>query len=237
MNWTVGQLSSVVASRNVKVNKGSGRFRQVPTFGRDTIRRFSRNVSELKKMAARDFEDLLQVCIVICFYIPGIIMLIFSKCSIAVFDGLLPEPHNEAVLKLLFLASHWHGLAKLRIHTDQTLDIFDTVTLLVGVEFREFRDKTCSHFATRELPRETEARKRRAAKKFQGPANQSDNNQSPDASGLGPLPKPLNNDTYKHHSLGDYPATIRRYGTTDSYSTEPVGCLPFFSCITLTVEW
>ena len=36
-------------------------FRQVPTFGADTIRRFSNNVSELKKLAARDFEDLLQV--------------------------------------------------------------------------------------------------------------------------------------------------------------------------------
>ena len=37
------------------------RYRQVPSFGRDTIRRFSRNVSELKRMAVRDFEDLLQV--------------------------------------------------------------------------------------------------------------------------------------------------------------------------------
>ena len=36
-------------------------YRQIPTFGRDTIRRFRRNVSELKQMAARDFEDLLQV--------------------------------------------------------------------------------------------------------------------------------------------------------------------------------
>jgi len=34
----------------------------VPTFGRDTIRRFSSNVSELKRLTARDFEDLLQVC-------------------------------------------------------------------------------------------------------------------------------------------------------------------------------
>jgi hypothetical protein len=38
-------------------------FRQVPTFGQDTIRRFSNNVSELKRLAARDFEDLLQVCV------------------------------------------------------------------------------------------------------------------------------------------------------------------------------
>lgn len=36
-------------------------FRQVPTFGRDTIRRFSNNTSELKKLAARDYEDMLQV--------------------------------------------------------------------------------------------------------------------------------------------------------------------------------
>ena len=37
------------------------RFRLVPTFGRDTIRKFSSNVSGLTKLAARDFEDILQV--------------------------------------------------------------------------------------------------------------------------------------------------------------------------------
>ena len=39
-------------------------FRLVPSFGRDTIRRFSSNVSEMKRLAARDLEDLLQVCAV-----------------------------------------------------------------------------------------------------------------------------------------------------------------------------
>jgi hypothetical protein len=37
------------------------RYRQVPTFGRSTIRHFSENASGMKKLAARDFEDLLQV--------------------------------------------------------------------------------------------------------------------------------------------------------------------------------
>lgn len=37
-------------------------YRQVPTFGRDTIRCFTNNVSEMKQLAARDYEDLLQVC-------------------------------------------------------------------------------------------------------------------------------------------------------------------------------
>lgn len=33
----------------------------MPTFGRNMIRRFGKNVSGMKKMAARDFEDILQV--------------------------------------------------------------------------------------------------------------------------------------------------------------------------------
>ena len=33
----------------------------MPTFGRDTIRKFHSNASAMKKLAARDFEDLLQV--------------------------------------------------------------------------------------------------------------------------------------------------------------------------------
>ena len=36
-------------------------FRDMPTFGSSTIRRFATNASEMKKLAARDFEDLLQV--------------------------------------------------------------------------------------------------------------------------------------------------------------------------------
>ena len=39
----------------------SHRFRDVPTFGHDTIRKFHANVSDMKKLAARDFEYILQV--------------------------------------------------------------------------------------------------------------------------------------------------------------------------------
>ncbi|KAF8222463.1 hypothetical protein L208DRAFT_1085530, partial [Tricholoma matsutake] len=37
------------------------RYREVPTFSRDTIQKFSANCSEMKQLAARDFEDVLQV--------------------------------------------------------------------------------------------------------------------------------------------------------------------------------
>lgn len=36
-------------------------FRQVPVFGETTIRRFDGNVSDMKRLAGHDFEDLLQV--------------------------------------------------------------------------------------------------------------------------------------------------------------------------------
>jgi len=50
--------------RTISSNIFSTRYRQVPTFGRDTIRKFSNNVSGMKNLAGRDFEDLLQVCTV-----------------------------------------------------------------------------------------------------------------------------------------------------------------------------
>lgn len=43
------------------VQKLDARFRQISTFGLSTIRGFASNASEMKKLAARDFEDILQV--------------------------------------------------------------------------------------------------------------------------------------------------------------------------------
>ena len=134
----------------------------MPSFGKDTIRHFASNISELKKLAARDFEDILQVSPYV-FYPISYAFTLF-ECSIPVFDGLLPEPHNSAILRLLYFCNHWHGLAKLRMHTDHTLEILDQTTTALGTEFRAFSNNTCSKFNTRELHREVEARKRHQLK-------------------------------------------------------------------------
>ena len=172
-------------------------YRQIPTFGRDTIRKFSANVSEMKRMAARDFEDLLQVqpfprCNVT-------LLITCNQCAIPVFDGLLPEPHNQSILRLLFVFAHWHGIAKLRMHIDPTLDILDETTVSLGKQSRSFAENTCSAFDTRELQREANARKRRESKKSNGTTTSTTTRQG----------KKFNLDTYKYHSLGDYAATIR----------------------------
>ena len=114
------------------------------------------------------------------------------------FEGLLPEPFNGMLLRLLYKAAEWHALAKLRLHTDPTLDLLGAVTKEFGHLMRQFRDKTADEFNTVELPRGADARKggSRSSKK-----------------------KTLNLNTYKFHALADYVATIRLFGTTDSYST------------------
>ena len=153
-----------------------------------------------------------------------------SKCAIPVFEGLLPEPHNSSILRLLFICAHWHSLAKLRMHTDQTLKILDDATINMGAELRAFNNKTCNAFVTQELPRETAARKRRGRKKTKRKQSSPDDTSGPSADPSvnamgepdGPLPKRFNLRKYKYHSLGDYAKMIRRLGTSDSFSTEPV---------------
>lgn len=132
------------------------------------------------------------------------------------FDGLLPEPQNEQVLRLLFLCSYWHGLAKLRLHTDTTLQILDDVTTELGDAFRKFESKICPIFSTQELPREAEARQRRQLKE-----NGTNGKKKLNVVSLRKK-KEFNLQTYKWHSLGDYVKTISKYGSTDSYSTELV---------------
>ena len=56
---TLGKLATVsVVLKNVD---RLHRYRNIPPFGRSTIRRFHNNASQMKKLAGRDFEDLLQV--------------------------------------------------------------------------------------------------------------------------------------------------------------------------------
>jgi hypothetical protein len=68
-------------------------------------------------------------------------------------------------MKLLYRTAEWHALAKLRMHTDQSLDLLEELTTEFGVLMRRFRDVTSSQFATVELPREMAARNRREAQK------------------------------------------------------------------------
>ena len=144
--------------------------------------------------------------------------LVRKQCAIPVFDRLLPDHCNDFILELLFICAHWHGLAKLRLHSDNTLDIMDDMTPKLGSQFCEFHDKICPQFQTCELPREVVAHQRCHSKQNHHSGENSVAQFSKDA-----CQKIFNLDTYKYHSLGNYTSTICKFGTTDSYSTMVCG--------------
>lgn len=73
-------------------------------------------------------------------------------------------------MRLLYTLGQWHGFAKLRMHTDHTLKILDDLTVQLGDSMMAFIEKMCAKIATKELPREYQARKRREARQKKGVA-------------------------------------------------------------------
>ncbi|KAJ7138764.1 hypothetical protein C8R43DRAFT_1131929 [Mycena crocata] len=130
-------------------------------------------------------------------------------------EGLLPEPFNSRLMTMLFRLSEWNAFAKMRMHTETTLGLFETSTTVIGRELRSFASTTQSEFKTVELPGETASRARRGARKKAA-------GKAPAPAGPPPPPKGkfLNLNTYKFHALGDYAPTIRVFGSTELYSTQ-----------------
>ncbi|CDO69624.1 hypothetical protein BN946_scf184851.g12 [Trametes cinnabarina] len=183
-------LRLLVAQGGTAVQEFNGRMRQMPTFRRDTIRKFWHDVSARKQLAARDYED-------------------FLACVMPAFEGLLPLEDGQNIADLLFELANWHALAKLRLHTSVTIDIFRAATEHMCRAVRRFARMTCKRYEAHELPRETEARMRREE--------------------IGQKTAPVRTpklvrfnvlNTYKYHSLPDYPDYVEYGGTTDNYNSQ-----------------
>lgn len=172
------------------------RFREVPTFGTDTIGKFAPNVSDMPNPAAHCYEDVLQ-------------------CAIACFEGLFPEDIDDDIRSLLFFMATWHALAKLRMHSTSSLTALSTTTICLGSAMRIFVQDTCTRYQAKETAKEMQKRRRAAeaaAAKKKATTSKADHQRF----------KVFNLKTYKFHSLGDYPSCIQRVGTTDSYSEQIV---------------
>ena len=86
---------------------------------------------------------------------------------------------------------------------------------------RQFATVTCPRYVTTELPREASARVKRQqaqVKRGTGTRERKKTTKSPKL-------KRFNMSTYKMHCIPNYPDAIRRYGMTDSYSTQTVSPL------------
>jgi len=149
---------------------------------------------------------------------------VYDQCAIPVFEGLLPNEHNELVLDLLFELGTWHMLANLRLHTESTVCTLENSTTRLGQKLRRFQGTMCNTYDTYELPSEEAARGRRTATRgakrhHDGPSEDAENQAKKKK---GRLQKRFNLSTYKVHALGDYARAIRLFGTTDGFTTRVV---------------
>ncbi|KIJ68186.1 hypothetical protein HYDPIDRAFT_124385 [Hydnomerulius pinastri MD-312] len=145
---------------------------------------------------------------------PGCCASSYQQCALPVFEGLFPPEHDRIISAMLFRFAEWHALAKLRLHTESTLDYMEKIYTVLCRKLRTFCKKTCGEYHTVELPKEKAARLRREGKAQVGPSPSASHGQQ------GPHTKTFNLRTYKFHAMGDYIRTIKLFGTTDSYTTQ-----------------
>ena len=123
------------------------------------------------------------------------------------FEGLLEDRKIDNMIQdMLFELAMFYTFAKLAMHTDTTLLAFEAAVTRLGKVMRDFMFKICPEYDTRELPSETESRRRR---KNMG-------------EGVMPNSKIFIVDTFKMHRLLDWVRWVRRLGTLDNMSTQPV---------------
>jgi len=142
-----------------------------------------------------------------------------TQCTLPVFEGILPRPHNKLVQDLIFMLCMWHALAKLRLHTSTTLKHLQTMTKELGKILQSFAKTTRTDFETTDLLCEQAARARRHAAKD---STKRTGGASTKKTSPGATCRFFNLLTYKLHSLGDYFWAILMYGSMDNYSMQVV---------------
>ena len=134
------------------------------------------------------------------------------QCFMPVIEFLLGTGvDNGIVLDMVFDLAMFGSLGKLRYQVPDTLEALDQSAVNIGKDVRQFAKKTCPRIITHELPKETAARGRRTARlRKDGSAS------------VARKEKRFNYETYKFHSLRDYAAMCRMYGSTDNTTSQIV---------------
>ena len=138
------------------------------------------------------------------------------------------------MLNTLFSLAEFHAFAKMRLHTEQMLKLFDQSVIKLGEDMQKFETMVCAAYKTNKLLRETAARGHHdtaaAAKasskmapsggrKGKGKAATHNATQKPGANLWQAKFQLL---TLKYHSFGDYPNAVCAFRTLDVLSSQHV---------------
>ncbi|KAJ7194952.1 hypothetical protein GGX14DRAFT_377473 [Mycena pura] len=166
----------------------------------------------MKQFAARDYKDTIQ-------------------CLLPPLEGLYPRL-DKLLLDTSFDLVTFHGMAKLRLHTNKTVADFHVVTTDMCASIRKFARDT-RKIKTFETPRERDRRCKRAqAANQKMHATNATSDSTAAESPLAAQPatgsssarreKVFNVETPKFHSLGYYPDSVKKDGSLDSHTTQNV---------------
>ncbi|KAL0565335.1 hypothetical protein V5O48_016689 [Marasmius crinis-equi] len=124
--------------RNNEVEYLNRGYRDVPTFGDDTLRRFKKEVAKFSRFVGQDYEDALQ-------------------CAMPCYEGLFPDEIDDLIQDITFTFAMFLSYSSLRQHTDSTLATFRTVTKDLGKALRQY-SRAVANIDTRETKREVQSR-------------------------------------------------------------------------------
>jgi hypothetical protein len=149
------------------------------------------------------------------------LLILYCEIALPVFEGLFLQEDDSAIRAVLFSLAEWHTLAKLRLHTTKTLEIFSAATGEVGHQLRKFTKDIAPKYNSLETPKEREKRMRQLTRQAA-----STGTTVPETTSTR-KPKQFHLNRIKFHAMGEYVAEVKEHGTTDSYSTRIVSIFEF----------
>jgi hypothetical protein len=117
-------------------------------------------------------------------------------------------------MSLLYVMAYWHGLAKMRMHTESSVRLLDATYTVMGSHLRHFQQVVCPKFITKETEKEYTKHIRAQSKSAAIKPTSSLT--------TGRRPRTFNLATIKAHLLGYAPRYIRLFGPLDMLSTMKV---------------
>ena len=177
----------------------------------------------MKKLAGRDFKDILQVGPPSPLLLNLVTEMQPLQCWIPILEGILLGEHNEILLNLTFNMATWQAYSKLHMYISHTIKSLWSQTKELGCQLHCYANRVCSKYKTKPLPGEAAAACRQRVKK-----KTAADPQQPNASNVKSTTskatnvKQFNLKTYKIHALGDYADHIELFGPTDCFSTQQV---------------
>ena len=177
----------------------------------------------MKKLAGRDFKDILQVGPPSPLLLNLVTEMQPLQCWIPILEGILLGEHNEILLNLTFNMATWQAYSKLHMYISHTIKSLWSQTKELGCQLYCYANRVCSKYKMKPLLGEAAAACQQwAKKKIAADPQQPDAPKTKSTTSKAMNIKQFNLKIYKIHVLSNYTDHIELFSPMDSFSTQQV---------------